>query len=299
MKTSYQIGKIWDIPLKVHISLLLFLGYIALDAFVGMWTQYGVLQAFISTMAILILLGCFFGCIGLHELGHSFVAIRKGCKVREITLLIIGGAAVMENLPKRPKDEFIMAAAGPAVSATLALAFGLVSMQFPNQGQSSYWGSAWGAFFYYLTYWNTSLAIFNLLPAYPMDGGRITRALLTPRLGRLRATRIAMLAGRAVAILMALIAIRGISPYVAPWNIPLLLVAGFVFITGNREYRQIQIETLLEQRGFTRHFGSHSEASGSPPIDDTTAWISPPPYSDGPADHAKIEKLGKRRFPFF
>ncbi|MFU8780694.1 MAG: site-2 protease family protein [Kiritimatiellia bacterium] len=298
MKSAYQIGQIWGIPLKIHISLFLLLAYISLHAYFATVGANGFLRALLVVIAVVILQISLFASIGLHELGHSFVAIRKGCKVREITLLIIGGAAVMENIPRRPKDEFTMAIAGPAVSATLAILFGLLSLRFPMESAETFVAAGLALFFFYLALGNAILATFNLLPAYPMDGGRITRALLTPHLGRLRATRFAMIAGRIIAVLIALVAIRGIPPWLVPWNIPLLLIAGFVFVTGNREYRQVQLETLLEQRGFARHFHDAGTQTNEPPIDDETVLISPPPYSNGPADRAHIEKLAKRHFPF-
>ena len=300
MKSSYRIGTIWGIPLKIHISLFILLAYISVHAFIASVQEYGILGGLFAVGAVIILQTCIFASIGLHELGHSFVAIRKGCKVREITLMIIGGAAVMENIPRRPRDEFTMAIAGPAVSATLATLLGLLALRFPIQEEAT-GVAAWIAILFFFTALaNGVLAIFNLLPAYPMDGGRMLRAMLSPKLGRLRATRIAMVAGQALALVIGFIAIRGIPPWFRPWNLPLLLIAGFVFITGKREYRQVQIETLMEQRGFAKFFGSGlHETREAPPLDDHTVLISPPPYQRGPADRAHIEKLPKRRFPFF
>ena len=298
MKSSYRIGSIWGIPLKIHISLFLLLAYISLRAFVIGLQEYGLWHAIMIVLAVVSLQICLFASIGLHELGHSFVAIRKGCKVREITLLIIGGAAVMESIPRRPKDEFSMAIAGPAVSATLAILFGLLAYRYPPDAEDM---RAWlGVLFYYTALGNGLLAIFNLLPAYPMDGGRITRALLTPRLGRLRATRIAMLTGRGFAIAIGAIGLMGLPPWIPRFYIPLLLIAGFVYIMGNREYRQIQLETLLEQRGFKTmpEYEQQGRFQEMPP-DDETVLISPPPYRQGPSDHAHIEKEPHNRFSFF
>jgi len=301
MKAAYRIGKIWGIPLKIHISLFLLLAYISLYAFASSVRAHGIGGGLLSVLAVVVLQMFIFASIGLHELGHSFVALRKGCKVREITLLMIGGAAMMENIPRRPRDEFLMAIAGPAVSATLAGILGWFSWHFPiEENPSNLLTWAASILFFFTALANGMLALFNLLPAYPMDGGRILRALLTPHLGRLHATRIAMHTGQGLAVLIGFVALRGIEPWMRPWNLPLLLIAAFVFVTGKREYRQVQLETLLEQRGFATFSGNHRNRTGeAPPLDEHTVLISPPPYQQGPADRAPIEKLTRRRFPFF
>ncbi len=302
MKYSYRIGTIWGIPLKIHISLFFLIGYIALQTFrIGLQT-YGFGFAIVALSGATLLLACLFASIGLHELGHSFVAMRKGCKVREITLMIAGGAAVMENIPKRPKDEFAMAIAGPTVSATLAITFGILASWFPLDAENF---RAWiGLFLQVIAWGNALLMLFNLLPAFPMDGGRIVRALLTPRFGRLRATRIAMLLGRGFAIAFGLLGILHLTQRIR-WLTPhtafiLIIIAGFIYIMGNREYRQVQIETLMQQRGFSpRHGPTGTEAFHEIPPDDETVVISPPPYRRGPADFAHIEKESHDRFSFF
>ena len=301
MKFSYRIGTVWGIPLKVHISLFFLLAYISLEAFRIGFMAFGVGIAIIAVIAAILLQACLFGSIALHELGHSYVAMRKGCKVREITLLILGGAAMMESIPRRPKDEFQMAIAGPAVSATLATLFGLLAYFFPVEEQNI---RAWfGAFFYILAWGNGLLTLFNLIPAFPMDGGRVARAFLSSRFGRLRATRIAMMLGRGFAIIFTIVGILAITRIerLQPFHgFVLIMIAGFVYIMGNREYQQVQIETLLQQRGFaplqgTPDPGSYQEI----PPDDETVLISPPPYRKGPSDHAHIEKEEHDSFSFF
>lgn len=282
MKSAYHIGTIWGIPLKIHISLFLLLGYISLRTLFTALQQSSMFSALLQ-VAVILLLQCFiFLSIALHELGHSYVALHKGCKVREITLLIIGGAAIMENIPRKPRDEFLMAIAGPAVSASLALLFGAGAwMVWSASGPILNWLRL---FLFFTAIANGVLAGFNLIPAYPMDGGRLLRALLSPRLGRLRATRAAATAGRGFAILLGVVALTGLPPILPPMNIPLLLIAGFIFFAGNREYQQVQIETLMQERGFAGPFG----AGG--PSDEHTAWISPPPYRSGPADQSYVER---------
>ncbi len=302
MKSSYRVGSIWGIPLKLHISIFILYGYACLQAYRMGYAEQGFWMGAFALIAVAILQPFLFACIGLHELGHSYIAIRKGCKVREITLMLIGGAAVMENIPRRPKDEFLMAIAGPAVSVTLALLSGLLALLFPADQDSLL---AWfGVFFQVMAWGNGLLAAFNLTPAFPMDGGRIIRALLAVRFGRLRATRLAVLVGRGFAIMFASIGLLQILQ-IANWTSSLqsyllLLIAGFIYVTGNREYQQIQFDTLLEQRGFKPKSAetSHRPFTDIPP-DDETVVISPPPYSQGPANLAHLEKDKEKRFPFF
>ncbi len=282
IRTSYHIGTIWGIPLKLHISLFLLLGYISLRTLFSALAQSHLLVALLQVAIIILLQGFLFLSIALHELGHSFVAMHKGCRVREITLLIIGGAAVMDNMPRKPRDELLMAIAGPAVSASLALLFGVAFLALrPASGPVAEWVQV---FLLFTAIANAVLAGFNLIPAYPMDGGRVLRALLSPHLGRLRATRAAATAGRGFAILLGVAALSGVPPIIPPMSFPLLLIAGFVFFVGNREYRQVQVETLMEERGFS------SPLSEPGPTDDQAAWISPPPYRSGPADQAPVQR---------
>ncbi len=306
MKSEYRIGRVWGIPINLHISLFLLMAYLALQgALNGGW------KWFIFVIAFEVLL---FTSIALHELGHSFVAIRKGCRVREITLMFIGGAAQMEQIPRRPRDELQMAIAGPAVSVLIGalLITGSLAMLPAERGSLSEWIvyllergtlSEWVAsLLNFIGVANITLAGFNLLPAFPMDGGRVFRAMLTPKLGRLNATRVAALAGKAVAALFVVVGIFGLPgvAFLKGGSFGLLLIAGFVFFVGEREYRQVQVEELMRSRGF----GDGAPPPpppfdpGVPPLDDHTVLISPPPYAKGPAQKAEIQRA-KPRNPFF
>lgn len=300
IQSAYHIGTIWGIPIKIHISLFILLAYISLYAFFTGIQQYGFVDSMMQVIAVLILQVFFFISIGLHELGHAFVAIRKGSKVREITLMIIGGAAMMEDLPRRPKDEALMAAAGPIVSTAISLLFGTIALLLLTQSQAGGLGEWLTWLCLFTAVGNGILAIFNMLPAYPMDGGRILRAILTPHFGRLRATHIAVVSGRVIAVLLGIIAVVGIPPWIKPWHLPLMLIAGFVFMTGKKEYQQIQIETLMEERGFAPKSSTYGPRRPPPPIDDHTVLVSPPPYEkDGEYDRAHVEKVSRKRSPFF
>lgn len=272
-KSEYRIGRVWGIPLKIHISLLLLLIYLA--------TRAGWHGGLLSIVFVLVLELFVFGSIALHELGHSFIAIRKGCRVREITLMFIGGAAKMEQLPSKPFDEFLMAIAGPAVSLTLGIisfVSGLLIMQI-----GGFWEYA-GTLIFYAGIVNLLLAGFNLIPAFPMDGGRVFRALMTPRHGRLKATYYASRIGRAVAVIFFIVGLFGIEsiPLFQPGNPFLVLISVFIFITADREYRMIQFEELMRKRGFRRPWPGTPQPPPPEAPDDDTVLISPPPYAKGP-----------------
>jgi Zn-dependent protease len=296
MKSEYRIGSVWGIPINLHISLLLLMGFLALRGGLNGIDKGGLLGGVFSVVFVLVFEALVFTSIALHELGHSFVAIHKGCRVREITLMFIGGAAKMDQMPRRPFDEFLMAAAGPAVSIVLGTAAIATSLFLPP-------ASGWllkllNPLLFAIGIVNLMLAGFNLLPAFPMDGGRIFRALLTPKLGRLHATRLAAKVGKVIAVILALIGLFGFPgiPFLETRNLFMVFIAGFVFIYGEREYRMVQVEELMRQRGFGNTpppFSAGEDESTSP--DDDTVLISPPPYSKGPAERTEIHRATPAR----
>jgi len=226
IKKSYLLGRVMGIPIRIHISLLIVLLLISLFSGGGFGGLLGVL---------LIATGVF-GSVAIHELGHSWVAIRKGCNVREIMLLPIGGIARMMNLPARPRDELQIAIAGPATSLALALLFWLLMPLLPSAAP----------FFKFLRYINFMLFGFNLLPSFPMDGGRVFRAWMTPKMGKLKATELAAKIGRRTAFVFAFIGLFGIPGLLAPLPI-LLLIAVFVYFSAGAEYRMVQMQHMGQE----------------------------------------------------
>lgn len=267
--SSFQIAKVWGIPIKVHITLVLLLPFLA--------SRFGFLFGMLLETGL-------FASITLHELGHSLVAIKKGCKVREILLMPIGGAAQMEEIPTRPMDEFLMAIAGPAVSLGLGIG-GLYLGRWLLLLGFRFWGDL----VLYLGFINCFLVGFNLLPSFPMDGGRVLRAVLTPKLGRLRATFIAARLGRVMAVLFGLYGLLA-SPIRWSW----IAIAFFIFIAAGNEYRYVQMQESRKRRPD----GWPPFGFGPPPPPHTGSWaeteddqvvISPPPYEKGPEQRIDVQ----------
>ena len=193
MKWSWKITRIAGIDVYVHATFFILIAWIGMSY----WMATGSLAAVISGVGFILAL---FACVVLHELGHALIARRYGIRTRDITLLPIGGVAALEHMPDDPKQEITMALAGPAVN--LVIAFGLwlwlsVSNVLP---QVDAFSLTEGSFLERLMLVNIILAIFNLLPAFHMDGGRVLRAILSMRMNRNRATRVAARIGLGLAL---------------------------------------------------------------------------------------------------
>ncbi|CAA9292757.1 MAG: hypothetical protein AVDCRST_MAG93-4028, partial [uncultured Chloroflexia bacterium] len=193
------------------------------------------------------------------EFGHSLVAQRLGIEIHSITLLPIGGVSNLESLPEKPADEIKISFAGPLVSVVLALFFfgvGLLLGAVPSTPADPFTGfGSVGQFFFYLGYLNAVLAVFNLLPAFPLDGGRILRGLLATRLGAVRATDISSIIGQVFAAAFFLIGLLG-------GDILLALVAVFIFFGASGEAQ------MVKQRELTRGL-TVSDVMGTKPRTET------------------------------
>jgi len=213
MKWSWKIFTAFGIGVYLHVTFLLL---------ILLWTINFGIPAGLMVLAL-------FGCVLLHEFGHALTARRFGVRTRDITLLPIGGLARLERIPTEPLKEFLIAVAGPAVNIAIA------GLLYPL-GLAVGWGEVSGlmptslgrGFIGQLLLVNLFLALFNFLPAFPMDGGRVLRALLAMRLDYLRATRIAVAVGQALAFGM------GVVGFLTP-NYNLLLIAFFVYLGAAQE----------------------------------------------------------------
>jgi Zn-dependent protease len=213
---SFPIGRVAGIQLRVHVTFFLL---VALFAFAG--TEPGGPGALGSVLWLLVI----FGCVVLHELAHCLVARPRGAVVHEIELLPIGGVSKMEHLPEKPSDELAIAIAGPAASAGIAAvaALAAVALSVPLLPIDLFGGP----FLARLAWFNLFLAGFNLLPAFPLDGGRVFRSLLERRLDLEQATRIAARVGRRVAIVFGVVGLF--------WNVWLVIIAIFVYLGASAE----------------------------------------------------------------
>jgi Zn-dependent protease/CBS domain-containing protein len=238
-----QIARVIGIPIYLHFSWLIIFGLIVWTLSTGYFpAQYPDLPASSYWAKGLVASLLFFVSIVLHELGHAVVARRHGLRTRSITLFIFGGVAQLEKDPRDGRAEFWMAAAGPAVSLILAGLF-YACATLPFLGPSA------AAVARYLALINLILALFNLVPAFPMDGGRLLRGALWGPLGKARATRIASGAGTffAFALIFAGVfsLLRG-DPLGGLWYI---LIGWFIKDASVASYQQVRLDETL--RGVT------------------------------------------------
>ncbi len=242
LKTAWTIGHVFGIPIRLHITLLLILplfGWIFgnnIELFAEM-LQIDPEQLVFGSYFIGFLLGIgLFASVALHELGHTWMALRRGMTIRSITLLILGGIAEIEDMSKEPTDELVIAIMGPLVSIILGVSFYALGAYLPNMVADL------RIFLLYLGQINIVLAVFNLLPAFPSDGGRVLRAVLARRGNYLAATKTATSLGQSMAILFAILGVFS-------GNILLLVVAFFLYIAANHEYQTNLLSSTLS--GFT------------------------------------------------
>ena len=224
MKWVYTIGRIGGTDVKVHLTFVLFLVWWA----VGGYQEAGAAGALAAALWLLAV----FGCILLHEFGHIFMARRFGVRTPDVILLPIGGVARLERIPDEPRQELLIALAGPAVTAAIALIlYAMIRLSGNDAGLGDL--SPGRPFLSLLMNVNVYLLLFNLIPAFPMDGGRVLRALLASRLGLVRGTRLAATLGQFLAAFGGLYAITmGHSLAV--------LVAFFVFLGASAEAQAVE-----------------------------------------------------------
>ena len=229
---SIKLFRVAGTDLRVHPTFFLLLAWIAAVH----WLSEGPSAALSGVIFIVVL----FVCVVLHEFGHIFAARWFGIRTPDVTLLPIGGVASLERMPEKPIQEIVVALAGPAVTLAIAVTlillleiqFDLAQIARLEDARSSLLGRVAAA--------NVALLLFNLIPAFPMDGGRVLRALLALRLGYTRATRVAASIGQAIAIVLGFLGLFG--------NPLLVLVAVFVFLAAAGEAGYVQVRDLT--RGY-------------------------------------------------
>src|SRR3954453_19367302 len=225
MQWSIPIGTVRGTVIRLHITFLLFLLWIG----VSHYAQGGGQAALEGVMFIVLL----FACVLLHELGHVFAARRYGVQTPVITLLPIGGVAQLERIPEKPSEELVVALAGPAVNVVIAVLLALVLGGLPSMDSGTQVENPAVSLLGRLAWVNVTLAVFNLIPAFPMDGGRVLRALLAYRMGSARATKVAATIGQAVAFALGLAGLFG--------NPVLLFIALFVYMGATSEASAVDL----------------------------------------------------------
>jgi len=245
MKTSFQIGKIIGIPIKVHFSFIIILALFAWAFAAESYSIFGFTIGFGNlpiSLGVQFLLGVviavlLFVCVLLHELGHSYVTQKFGYKINGITLFIFGGVSQTEEIPRNPKQEMSIAIAGPAVSIFIGVILYLV-YSFINSLNGSLSLQVVSVSFGTLAFYNLLLAGFNLIPAFPIDGGRVLRAGLAMRMDYGKATRVASGFGKGVAIFMAVFGIF--------YNLWLTFIAIFIYFGASQEQQALGVSLALE-----------------------------------------------------
>jgi Zn-dependent protease/CBS domain-containing protein len=227
MLGGWEIGKLAGISVRVHWSFLLLPALVA-------WSAWSTAGAGAAAFAVFFVLAIF-GCVVLHELGHALAARSYGIGTEDITLLPIGGVARLQRMPRQPLQELVIALAGPAVNVVIAGAIllgmwlGLNSLA-PLLQSDVLSGSFLGRLFWA----NVGLAIFNMLPAFPMDGGRVLRSVLAMRLSYARATELAVGLGTVMAVLFGLFGLLG--------NPMFVLLALFVYLAARGELMMVRMQ---------------------------------------------------------
>jgi len=247
MRWSLKLGEVRGIKIYMHWTFLILIGWIFI---VYLGRGEGMALALRGVGFILAV----FGCVVLHELGHALMAQRYHIRTRDITLLPIGGVARLERMPREPLQELWVAVAGPAVNVLIAAILGAMLWLLGALASISTVWKVSGSFLNQLMYVNLFLIAFNLIPAFPMDGGRVLRALLATRLEYARATEIAARVGQGLAIVFGFFAFFG-SPM-------LFFIALFVFIGAQEEAQMVQLTTSIRglkvQDAMITHFRSLS-----------------------------------------
>ncbi len=256
MFRTFQLFTFRGIPIRVHGTLIVMLILLGLA-----WSVGSGLSGFLLTLLMLVLI---FGFVLLHEMGHSVVALHHGIGVRSITLYPLGGIASLVRMPRNPRTEFQIAIAGPLVNIALAGLFALLRWLYPM------------ALLDPLVHVNLALALFNLLPAFPLDGGRILRAFLAVRMPHAEATRVAARTGQVSAVVLGLVGLFTL-------HLMLMFIAVFIFFAAQAELMAALARSRPESSWFEARFPEDTARSRR------ESFTSPGPFgpSEPPESHRR------------
>ncbi|MFD2564377.1 site-2 protease family protein [Aquimarina rubra] len=237
MKGSLHLGSVLNVAIKVHWTFLLIIAWVT---FLELKSGGNAQNVFMSILFVLLV----FVCVVLHEFGHILTARKFGVETKKITLLPIGGVASMDTIPENPKEELLIALAGPAVNIVIALVLAFfVPLQLffgkaPDSLETTLDHVTLQNLVLYLFSVNIILALFNFIPAFPMDGGRVFRALLAMKMDRVKATSMAAGLGEIIAFVFLLIGVL--------YNPFLILIALFIYFGANAENKMVQQLALIK-----------------------------------------------------
>lgn len=240
MGGSIPLFSVRGIIIRMHITFPLILIWAALQF--GVFNRAGLSGAIFGVIVTLLL----FAIVILHELGHSMAALYYGVPVKQIVLLPIGGVAQLGRIPEKPMQELVIAIAGPLVNFVLAIGLGLIGFLAGQEMGLRLWSElvanlgnlSFSSVFGYIFISNLFLGVFNLLPAFPMDGGRVLRAILATQMSYDRATTIAVFVGQSLAWLMGLWGFLSLSFFP-------ILIAIFIFAGASAEGQLVHMRTVL------------------------------------------------------
>ncbi|HTT47631.1 MAG TPA: site-2 protease family protein [Pseudolabrys sp.] len=225
MSWSLNIGKVFGTVVRIHLTFLLFLAWI----FAASYSQGGGATALNSVVFMVLL----FLCVLLHEFGHILTARAFGVPTPYVTLLPIGGVAQLERIPEEPGQEFLIAIAGPLVNVAITLLLVFIGGASLNSNAAAGLDNTQFSLIDRLAVVNLFLAVFNMIPAFPMDGGRVLRALLASRMGYVRATEVAAAIGQFVAFALGFIGLM--------YNPILIFIAIFVYLAASSEAHMVAL----------------------------------------------------------
>jgi len=237
MKANLNLGRISGIKIIIHWTFFFLIAWVVFDELRHGGNSESILFQVTFILAV-------FLCVVLHELGHALTAKRFGIKTEKITLLPIGGMASLDKLPESPKQELLVVIAGPLVNVVIALIlyFIIPVEELFNQSFTDTYGIfasfSFQNFLFFLFIVNIGLALFNMIPAFPMDGGRLLRALLAMQMNRAKATQIATNIGQFIAVIFLLVGLL-FNPF-------LIFIALFIFLAAYGENQMVQHLELLK-----------------------------------------------------
>lgn len=233
MKWSFKLGTVAGTEVRVHVTFFILLAFVAMQGMGGGQGLSGAVQAVLFVTAA-------FLCVLLHEFGHVFAASGYGIRTPDITLLPIGGVARLERMPEKPSQELVVAICGPLVNVAIAAALYLFIGSGTASNSEFHFGRQ-GHFWENLMKWNLMMVFFNLIPAFPMDGGRVLRALLGFVVDYEKATRWAATLGQTIAVM----AVLGTLLF-GPVSPVLMLIAFFVFMAAGQEAAAVSQRTAFQ-----------------------------------------------------